>query len=149
MQNQNPNVEAQYKTIAIVWFGLFMAQIMFLVVLLVAKPEVYRFDFSKPPLGENPILVIALAILGVLTFLLSFVMKKKFLAQAVSQQSTAHVQTAVIIACALCEATTLFGLVLAFTIAYQFFFAWFALGLLGTILHFPKRGDLIAASCKK
>ncbi len=149
MQNQNSTVETQYKTMAIVWFGLFMAQIMFLVVLFVAKPEVYRFDFSKPSLGENPVLVIALAILGISTFLLSFLMKKKFLAQSVSEQSTAHVQTAMIIACALCEATTLFGLVLAFTITYQFFFAWFALGLMGTILHFPKRGDLIAASYKK
>lgn len=149
MQNENSNVEAQYKTMAIVWFGLFTAQLMFLVVLFFAKPEVYQFDFSKSPLGENSVLVVALAVLGVSTFLLSFVFRKKFLAQSIAEQNAAHVQTALIISCALCEVTTLFGLVLAFAVAYQFFFAWFALGLFGTILHFPKRGDLIAASYKK
>lgn len=149
MENQTPNVEAQYKTMSIVWFGLFVSQLMFLVVLFLAKPEVYKFDFSKPPLGENPVLVIALAILAVSTVSLSFVLKKKFLAQAVAEQNTAHVQTAMIVACALCEAATLFGLVLAFAVAYQFFFVWFALGIVGIILHFPKRDDLIAASYKK
>lgn len=149
MENQNSNIEAHYKTLSVIWFGLFMAQLMFLVVLFFAKPEVYRFDFSKTPLGENPVFVIALGIVGISTFLMSFVMEKKFLAQAISEQNTAHVQTAMVIACALCEATTLLGLVLAFSIAYQFFFVWFALGLLGTILHFPKRDALIAASYKR
>lgn len=122
---------------------------MFLVILFTTKPELFKFDFSKPLLdGENSIVVIALAILGIVTFLLSFVLKKKFLAQAVNEQKTELVQTAMIIACALCEATTLFGLVIAFAFTYQYFFAWFALGILGIILHFPKRDDLFAASYK-
>ena len=120
-----------------------------IVVLFFAKREVYNFDFSKSPLGENPMIIIVFAVLGLSTFLISFVLRKKFLAQAVSEQKPALVQTALVIGCALCEAATLFGLVLAFAFNYQFFFLWFALVILGIILHFPKRDNLIAASYKR
>lgn len=150
MQNENQNANAQYQTLVIIWGALLMSQFMFLVILFTTKPELFKFDFSKSLLdGENSIVVIALAILGIITFLLSFVLKKKFLAQAVNEQKTELVQTAMIVACALCEATTLFGLVIAFAFTYQYFFAWFALGILGIILHFPKRDDLFAASYKR
>lgn len=150
MQNENQNPNAQYQTLVVIWGALLMSQFMFLVILFTTKPELFSFDFSKPLLdGENSVLVIAVAVLGITTFLLSFVLKKKFLDQAVQTQNTALVQTAMIIGCALCEATTLFGLVLAFAAEYQYFFAWFALGVLGIILHFPKRDDLFAASYKK
>ena len=147
---QNPNANAQYQTLVIIWGALLMSQFMFLVIIFVTKPELYNFDFSKPLLGgENFVVIILLAILGISTFLLSFVLKKKFLAQAVNEQKPALVQTAMIVGCALCEATTLFGLVLAFAFSYQYFFAWFALGILGIILHFPKRDNLFAASFRQ
>jgi hypothetical protein len=37
---------------------------------------------------------------------------------------------------------------MAFAFSYQYFFLWFALGILGMILHFPKRDNLIAAAYK-
>jgi F0F1-type ATP synthase membrane subunit c/vacuolar-type H+-ATPase subunit K len=145
---ENTNVEQKYRAITVVWFALLISQLMFLVILFFVKPEIFKFDFSKSPLGDNPAIVIALAVLGVSTFLMSFVLSRKFINQAISQQKTTLVQTALIIGCALCEATTLFGFVLVFIANYQFFFLWFALGILGMILHFPKRDNLIAASCK-
>ena len=150
MQSENPSIEDQYKTLSIVWFALLVSQFMFLVVIFFAKPEVFRFDFAKPVLGgENSIVIIALAVLGITTFVMSFVFKSKFLKQSIDEQNTGLVQTAMIVACALCEATTLLGLVLVFVFTYQYFFLWFALGILGIILHFPKRENLIAASYKK
>lgn len=149
MSNENINVEEQYKTMTILWFALLFSQIMFLVVLFFVKPEIYRLDFSKPLLGENAPVVLALAFLSVSTVAASFVLRKKFLAQAVSEQKTELVQTALIVGCALCEAASLFGLVAAFAFSYQYFFLFFALGIGGTILHFPKRENLIAASYKK
>ena len=150
MQNESQNPNAQYQTLVIIWGALLVSQFMFLVVLFVTKPQLFKFDFSKPLLdGENSVLVIALAFLGITTFLMSFVLKKKFLTQAVHEQKIELVQTAMIIGCALCEATTLFGLVLAFAVEYQYFFTWFALGILGIILHFPKRDNLFAASYKR
>jgi len=149
MQNEKSNVEGQYQTLAIIWFSLLVSQFMFLVVLFFAKREIYNFDFSKSPLGENPMIIVVFAVLGLSMFLISFVLRKKFLDQATGEQKPALVQTALVVGCALCEATTLFGLVLAFAFDYQFFFLWFALGILGIILHFPKRDNLIAASYKR
>ena len=54
-----------------------------------------------------------------------------------------------IIALALCEASSLIGLTLAFAFDYQYFFIWFALGILGVLLHLPRQNDLLAADYKR
>lgn len=146
---QNTKSEDTYKTLVILWFALLMSQIMFLVVIFFTKPEVFRFDFSKPILGENAVIVIVFAVLALANFGLAFVMKKRSYEQSVAEQKVALVQTGLIIACALCEAISLLGMVLAFAFSYQYFFLWFALGILGIILHFPRRDDVIAASYKR
>lgn len=147
--NQKPNVEQTYRTMLIVWFALLNSQLLLLVFLYFANPKVFGFDFSQSLLGENSAMVIGLAVLAVSAFLLSLVLRKRFIAQAINEQKIQLVQTGMIIGCALCESITLFGLVMAFAINYQYFFLWFALGILGIILHFPRRENLIAASYKR
>ena len=146
---QNTKSEDTYKTLVILWFALLMSQVMFLVVIFFAKPEIFKFDWTKPILGENAVIVILFAVLALANFGLSFVMKKRSYEQSVAEQKVALVQTGLIIACALCEAISLLGMVLAFAFSYQYFFLWFALGILGIILHFPRRDDVIAANYKK
>ncbi len=114
-----------------------------------AKPEVFKFDFTKPVLGENAVFVSVFAALALANFGLSFVMKKRSYEQAIAEQKIVFVQTGLIIACALCEAISLLGVVLAFAFSYQYFFLWFALGILGIILHFPRRENVFAANYKK
>lgn len=143
------NVEQSYKTLMLIWFALLASQIMFLVVIFFAKPEVFRFDFGKPLLGENAVMVLAFAALALTNFALSFIMKRRSFDQAVEKQEISYVQTGLILACAFCESISLLGLVLAFAFSYQYFFLWFALGILGILLHFPRRDDVIAASYKK
>ena len=149
MQNQKPNVEGQYRTLTIIWLALLISQLLFAVVIFFAKPQVFRFDFSKPLLGENAMMTIMFAVLAISNLGLSFVLSRKYISQAITEQKTELVQTATILGCALCEAISLFGVVMAFAFSYQYFFLWFALGILGTILHFPKRDNLIAASYKR
>jgi F0F1-type ATP synthase membrane subunit c/vacuolar-type H+-ATPase subunit K len=132
-----------------IWFALLSSQALFLVVVFFSKPEVFRFDFSRPVLGANPPIVLAFVALAIANFVLSFVMKKRSFEQAVEKQEISYVQTGLVLACAFCESISLLGLVLAFAFAYQYFFLWFALGIGGIILHFPRRDDLIAASYKK
>ena len=146
---QSSNTEQNYKTLALIWFALLASQVMFLVVIFFAKPEVFRFDFSKPLFGENAVIIIAFAVLAITNFALSFIMKRRSFQQAVEKQQIAYVQTGLILACAFCEAISLLGMVLAFAFSYQYFFLWFALGILGIILHFPRRDDVVAASYKK
>lgn len=149
MANENINPEQAYRTLVIIWVALLFSQVMFLVVIFFAKPEVFKFDWTKPLLGGNAPVVIALAVLAIANFGLSFVMKKRSYEQAVAEQKIALVQTGLVLACALCEAISLLGMVLAFAFSYQYFFAWFALGILGILLHFPRRDTVIAASYKK
>ncbi len=148
MHNQKLNVEGQYRILTFIWIALLFSQLLLLVVVFFARPEVFRFDFSKPLLGGNPAIIGMFALLAISNLILSFVLSRKYLKQAIAEQKPALAQTTMIIGCALCEAISLFGVVMAFAFSYQYFFLWFALGILGTILHFPKRDNLIAASYK-
>ena len=51
--------------------------------------------------------------------------------RAIVEKKPQLVQTGIIIGCAFCEAISIFGMVLAFLFAYQYFFVWFGLGILG------------------
>ncbi|HEY0428692.1 MAG TPA: hypothetical protein VGC76_13005 [Pyrinomonadaceae bacterium] len=149
MQNQNISVEQAYKTLVTIWAALLMSQFLFLVVIYFVRPEVFKFDFSRSLLGENPVFVIALAAAAIGNFIMSLVLRRKYLAQATAEQNVGLVQTAMIIGCALSEAISLFGLLLVFLQGYQYFFLFFALAIFGFLLHFPRRENLIAASYKK
>lgn len=149
MNENKASVEEIYKTNVIVWAAILLSQFLFLGMLFVIKRDIYDFDFSKPLLGENAPVILALAFMALSSVILSFVLKRKFIAQAIAEQKTELLQNGIITAIALCEAASLFGLTLAFAFDYQYFFIFFALGILGTLAHFPKRDDFFAASYKK
>ena len=138
-----------YRTLAILWFALFVSQFLFLLLLFFAKPELFRFDFSQPFLGKNAPVILIFALASVLNIAISFFLKKKYLGQAIAAKNVHFVQTAMIVGCAMCESVSLFGLMLAFVADYQYFFLWFILGIGATIFHFPRRDNLIAAGYKK
>lgn len=126
-----------------------MSQFCFLVVLYFAEPNVFEFDFTKPVIDQNALVIVIFAAVGIFNFALSFLLKKKFLDQAIEEQNVSYVQTAMIVGCALCESVSLFGMMLAFVAEYQYFFAWFIVGIVGMLFHFPKRDNVIAAKFKK
>lgn len=149
MQNQKPNIEAQYKSMLIIWAGLLMSQLMFVLVIFLTRPTLFTFDFSQPIAGNSASMVVGFAVAAVTAVLFSFAFRKRLNERAVEAQDTAQVQSGLIIALALCEASSLFGLTLAFAFDYQYFFLWIALGVIAMLLHFPKRDELHAASYKK
>ena len=133
----------------IIWLALFVSQFIFLVIIFLVKPAIYQIDLSKPLLGENAIIILAFAFIGLFNLIISFVMKKNLLNSSVEHQNPALVQNALIIACALCESISLFGFVLAIAFDFQFFFLFFLIGIVGMIFHFPKREHLHSATFKK
>ncbi len=149
MENEKPSVEAQYKTMVVIWVALLMSQFLFVLMLVFIKPNLFKFDFSKPIAGVSGAMVLGFAVAAVTAVLFSFGFRKRLNARAVAEQDTGQVQSGLIIALALCEASSLFGLALAFAFDYQYFFLWIGLGILGMILHFPKRDELHAASYKR
>ena len=148
MNAPKPNLVAQYQTLVVIWGALLMSQVLFVVMLVFTRPNLFRFDFSEPITGKSGTMVLGLAVAALVCVVLSFGFKRRLYERAVEEQNPAQVQSGLIIALALCEASSLFGLVLAFAFDYPYFFLWFALGITGMLLHFPRQTDLLAAGYK-
>jgi hypothetical protein len=138
------NIEQMYRTQMILWLAFLMSQMVLLVVIFSAKPELFKFDLTKPIF--EPI-AIAVAFISVINIGLSFVFRNKYLKESIQKQSVALVQQGNILAYAFCESVCIFGVVLAFS-DYQYFFAWFLLGIAGILVHLPNRSHLIDATYK-
>src|SRR5687768_8626789 len=149
MNTPKPNLVAQYQTLVIIWAALLFSQVLFVVLLVFTKSNLFRFDFSASPLEPSASMILGLGGAALVCFVLSFGFKRRLLERAIEEQSIAQVQSGLIIALALCEAVSLFGLVLAFAFDYPYFFLWFVLGILGMLLHFPRQTDLLAAGYKQ
>ncbi|MBL8180127.1 MAG: hypothetical protein JNL64_00780 [Blastocatellia bacterium] len=145
----NPSAEQSYRTLLIIWAALLFSQFMFVVLIWFSKPELFKFDFSQPLLGDNAVIVGVFAMLSFSDIVISLILRKKTLERSVAEQSIPLVQTAMIIGCALSEAISLFGVMLAFAFNYQYFFVFSILGVIGILLHFPRRSDVHAASYRQ
>lgn len=152
-QNPNqPTTEGVYRTNTIMWAAMLISQFMFFVVIYFAKPQVFEFIGANngeivrdEPVSYFPIFIV-LAVVAVIVFALSFVIKSRLLKYAIDSKNVELVQQAQIVAYALCEAVSLFGMVVAFTVNSRFFFLWFVVGILGMLLHFPRREHFHAAA---
>jgi F0F1-type ATP synthase membrane subunit c/vacuolar-type H+-ATPase subunit K len=104
---------------------------------------------QNAPNESSNLIVIVLLLMSFAIFALSFAFKKKFLEEAIHKQSLAGVQTALIVAWAMCEAICLFGLVAFFAFASPYHYAFFIVGAVGLLLHFPKRSHLHDAAHRR
>ena len=149
MNEPKPNLVAQYQSLVVIWAAILTSQIMFLVVLFVTKKELFEFRFDQPVTGQSGSMILGFAVVALTCVGFSFAFKRRFFERAVEQQEPKLIQTGTIIALALCEASSLIGLCLAFAFDYQYFFAWFILGIAGILFHFPRQNDLLAAGYKR
>lgn len=138
-------VEEYFRTLAIVWAVLLLSQFMFLFVLSQAKPEVFKFDLTRPVIDANAPFVIGLGVFAIINLILSHIIRRRCVEQALIEKKPQLVQTGVVVGCAFCEAVSIFGMLLAILFAYPYFFVWFILGILGILSHIPRRKDLYAA----
>lgn len=143
------NVEFQHRTSLILWSAFLMAQSTFIFILYFAKPELFKFDFTQPLMGENFAVVAIFGFMAIFNLFISLFLKFQSVERAVEEQQPKLLQQGLIIGCAFCESVSIFGLVLAFAFNYQYFFLWFILGTLGMLLHYPKRQNFHEASFKK
>jgi hypothetical protein len=96
----------------------------------------------------NNTMSMVLIVVGFSTTVLSFLIKKQFLARAIEQQRVEMVQQGYILAFALTEATALLGLLDFFTTGNRYFYVLILIGAIGQLAHFPRREDVLAASFK-
>lgn len=145
MQNEKPEISGQYQTMFIVWSALLMSNFLFLGLVFFVKPELFVFDSGLLPFDDAVVIGI-FALLAVSAVAASIFLRKQNVEKGIAEQKVEHLQTGMILGCALCEVSSMLGLMLAFAFDYQYFFLWIAFGILGIFLHLPKRSDIIAAN---
>ena len=50
---RKPTLADQYQILIIIWAGLLMAQVLFIVLLFMIKGELFRFEFTQNPLAPS------------------------------------------------------------------------------------------------
>lgn len=137
---QQANLEKLYRTMVILWFALFGSIVMFLFLAVLIAPETER---------PNTVMTIAFMTIGALAVIASYIVKQRFLEQAVEKQNVTLIQTGTIIAAALSEVAAMFGLMDRLITGSNFFYVFFIIAVIGSVLNFPRRDHLLAASYKK
>jgi hypothetical protein len=105
-------------------------------------------DTGAPIFGEQPLIIVAFAASALVFLVLGFVISRQHIRRAELDQDAGCVQTGLVLGCALSEVPSIFGLLLAFIWEYQYFYFWIVLSIIGILIHFPRRGDLDAATYK-
>ena len=149
MIGTNKPVEVEYKTLLIIWAVLLISQVVFLLLVLLLKPELFWPDLSKPVLGDQPLVTLVFAVGAAAALILGFVFRNQHMARAMHDQDASCVQTGLVLGCAFSEASSILGVILAFAFDYQYFWIWIFLGLIGILFHFPRRSNLDAARFKR
>lgn len=147
--NFTSEIDHKYRTLAIVWLILLMSQLVFIGVAFSAKGGMVSSNDGAEPATTEPAIVAAFALLAIVNFVLSFAMRRRAMEQAIEEKNIAHVQTGLVIGCALCESISIIGVLLAIAFAYPYFYLWIALGMFGIFLHFPRRKELHDAAAGK
>ena len=146
------DIDARLRTMRILW-AVFLTSVGLyaLIAYVVDAPSTRN---SSPPgpaggapeTGEFSTLFLVLFAVAVSTVVASFLLKQSFTQRAVREQKPGLVQTALVVAAALCEMAGLLGLVGIFAEGNRYAYLLFVVAAAGLVLHFPRREDLLAAS---
>ena len=139
---QNPEqieakAEARHRIILLVWFSLLMSISIFFVMTIMIPGN------AAEPNSTLSFAFIGLAFMSVVG---SVLIKHRIVQRAIEKRDAAMLQTGYIFGFALCESAAIWGLVDHFVTGSRFYYFSFALGLLGMLLHFPKKDHVRAAT---
>lgn len=145
MSKRKP-IKVEYQTLVAIWLGLLISQLVFFELVSFAKPEIFTAEARGSIIHNLPLVTIVFAAIALLFFVLSFVLRGQYMRRAARDGDASCVQTGLLLGCVLSEVSSILGLVLAFVFSHPYFYLWIALGTLGIVLHFPRKGNLDAAS---
>lgn len=139
-------IDARHRILVIMWIALLISLGLYFFLTRVTVSQGTR----PGELDETSRMILwGCAALGVSTFLLSFVLKGKFLKQSVEKHDVRLVQSGIVLALALCEATCLFGLLAYFLTHVSYAYLLFGLAVVGFLLHFPRKAQLLDAAVER
>ncbi len=132
------SIEQRMRTVRTLWIALLLSIGMYYVFTRVAgRPENVQ---------PNDTLSLALLIAGVAAVLVSFLVKKKLVGQAIEQRQILHVQHGYLVAWVVCEFAALLGLLDFFLTSHAHFYVLLIVAAVGDLLHFPRREHFEHAS---
>jgi hypothetical protein len=139
---QNPEqmearVEARHRTLLFLWFGILMSMSLFL-----------GLTLFVPSSTAEPKTTLSFAFMGAafMVVILSVLIKLRVVQRAIEKRDAAMLQPGYVAAFALCEAAALWGVIDHFVTGSSYYYFSFALGLLGMLVHFPKKDHVRAAT---
>ena len=139
-------IKVEYQTLVAIWLALLISQLVFFEVVSYVKPDIFTAEARGSILQTSPLVTVVFAAIAILFFVLSFVLKRQYMRRAIQDRDASCVQTGLLLGCLLSEVSSILGLVLAFVFNHPYFYFWLALAALGIVLHFPRKGNLDAAS---
>ena len=126
--------EARRRGLLLIWGAQLVSLALLFALTYVVRPESSR--------DGNHTLAWALGAIGLTTFLVSFLVKRKLLAQAAAKRRIDLGTTAYVLAFAMCEMTALLGFVGYIITGLSYSLHSFIIAAAGLVLHFPPRGAL-------
>lgn len=128
------NIEATYRTMVTVWVVMLMSSgFLFLVTVVLVR-------LADSSTAQAPaFLIYAIAGTGLLMFFESFVFSRRFQQKAPREKSLKAALVGLVVPLALCEVSTLAGMIAVLGTRSRYFYLCFGLGALGIIMHFPKK----------
>jgi hypothetical protein len=145
MANRKP-IQVEYQTLVVMWLALLASQAIFFAIVWFARPNIFSADARGSLLDNLPLVTVVFTAIAILFFVLSFILSRQHMRRAVRDHDASCVQTGLLLGCLLSEVSSILGLVLAFVFNHPYFYLWLALGALGIFLHFPRKGNLDAAT---
>ena len=128
------HVEAQYRSLIIIWTVLFMSVIGFILFTMLGHSDAT---------GDKTVISFVLIALACSNVSLSFTFKRTLVKKSIESQDLQLVSRAYIAALAICESAALFGVIIHFVTGSASFYVAFGLGIIGMLLHFPKKKHLL------
>lgn len=138
---EQTEVERRQRTMTVIWAAFLLSVLLYAPLTLVIRPP----SALSREAGDNLTLLGVLVVMGASMVVLSFVMRRSMLAQAVAKRRPDLVQAAMIVALAFCETSVLFGLVALLATSNAYAFLPFLFGVAGMLLHRPRREHLYDA----
>ena len=139
-QEIDAKIEPRIRTMRTLWLALVMSVVIYFIFTL--------FIGSSASATPNNTFSIILAVVGMMMTLVSIPIRQKVVARAVQEQKVAMVQQGYITALAVVEVSALLGMLDFFVTGNRFYFVPFLIAIIGQLIHFPRRQDVLAASFK-
>ena len=140
---KNMTIDVRHRTMLTLWFAQMISVVMFLLL-----TQFVANSSEQPGPAANNLLSFALAAVAMFLAVISFVVRSKLLQRSVERQDPSLVQSAMVVGCALCEVPALLGVLERFILPGRDYLVLLAISFVGMALHFPRRGNLLAASYK-